>query len=73
LEEFMNGFVRSRVARVGAAVARYRLLVASQPADRGASAMEWALIMVAGGTLVGVVAAAANTTVAEKALQIIGF
>ncbi|MEW1568854.1 hypothetical protein AB0454_38555 [Streptomyces sp. NPDC093509] len=69
----MTSLVRYQLARVRAVLARYRLLVASQPRDRGASAMEWALIMVAGGTLVGVVAAAANTTVGEKALQIIGF
>jgi len=41
--------------------------------DRGASATEWALILVAGGTMVGVVYAAANTTVGEKAAQILGF
>ncbi|MET9122207.1 hypothetical protein [Streptomyces sp. NPDC004528] len=62
--------IRTRTADL---LRRYTALVRSQPVDRGASAMEWALIMVAGGTLVGVVAAAANTTVAEKALQIIGF
>ncbi|MCX4581071.1 hypothetical protein OHB41_49865 [Streptomyces sp. NBC_01571] len=69
----MTSLVRYQLARAREALARYRALVTSQPSDRGASAMEWALIMVAGGTLVGVVAAAANTTVGEKALQIIGF
>ncbi|WP_406834857.1 hypothetical protein ACICHK_00315 [Streptomyces sp. AHU1] len=69
----MNVLVRGRVARVCSAWVRSRLLAVTRSADRGASAMEWALIMVAGGTLVGVVAAAANTTVGEKALQIIGF
>jgi hypothetical protein len=68
----MTSLVR-QLTTVRSALARLRRRVASQPADRGASAMEWALIMVAGGTMVGVVAAAANTTVGEKALQIIGF
>ncbi|MFF3313387.1 hypothetical protein [Streptomyces sp. NPDC002952] len=68
----MTSLVR-QLTNVRSALARLRRRVVSQPADRGASAMEWALIMVAGGTMVGVVAAAANTTVGEKALQIIGF
>ncbi|MFD5814717.1 hypothetical protein [Streptomyces sp. NPDC127038] len=69
----MKSLALIRVAQLRRALDRYRLLVLSQAGDRGASAMEWALIMVAGGTLVGIVAAAANTTVGEKALQIIGF
>ncbi|MFD9284664.1 hypothetical protein ACFWD7_46860 [Streptomyces mirabilis] len=62
----------TRFGRAVATLRRYGRLVRSQPLDRGASAFEWAMILVAGGTLVGVVYGAANTAVGQKALQIIG-
>ncbi|MFE6894807.1 hypothetical protein [Streptomyces sp. NPDC057694] len=36
-------------------------------------AMEWALVLVGGATLVGLVYTAANTKITEKAAQILGF
>ncbi|MEU0949960.1 hypothetical protein ABZ379_45975 [Streptomyces canus] len=65
--------VRSRVRLVLGALRRHGAVIRAQANDRGASAMEWGLILVAGGTMVGVVYAAANTTVGEKVTQILGF
>ncbi|MDH6604420.1 Flp pilus assembly pilin Flp [Streptomyces sp. SAI-208] len=65
--------VRIRFSTVVRALRRHGALIRAQAKDRGASAMEWGLILVAGGTMVGVVYAAANTTVGEKVSQILGF
>ncbi|MEV2234974.1 hypothetical protein AB0H69_41315 [Streptomyces phaeochromogenes] len=65
--------VRTRFSRVLDALRRHATLIRAEVKDRGASATEWGLILVAGGTMVGVVYAAANTTVGEKAAQILGF
>lgn len=65
--------VRSRFSLVLGALRRYGTVIRVHAKDRGASAMEWGLILVAGGTMVGVVYAAANTTVGEKVQQILGF
>ncbi|MGW3651716.1 hypothetical protein [Streptomyces sp. NPDC000878] len=65
--------VRTRLARMLDVLRRHGTVLRAQMKDRGASATEWALILVAGGTMVAVVYAAANTTVGEKAAQILGF
>ncbi|KMS74244.1 hypothetical protein ACM01_15125 [Streptomyces viridochromogenes] len=65
--------VRNRFSLVLDALRRHGSVIRAQVQDRGASATEWGLILVAGGTMVGVVYAAANTTVGEKAAQILGF
>ncbi|MFC5220036.1 hypothetical protein [Streptomyces coerulescens] len=65
--------VRTRLTRARAALSRRIAVLRSSARDRGASAMEWGLILVAGGTMVGIVYAAANTTVGEKVTQILGF
>ncbi|HET6857477.1 MAG TPA: hypothetical protein VFH94_10325 [Streptomyces sp.] len=65
--------VRTRFSRMLTALNRYRAMLRAQVRDRGASATEWGLILVAGGTMVGVVYAAANTTVGQKAAEILGF
>ncbi|MFD6285351.1 hypothetical protein [Streptomyces sp. NPDC060205] len=65
--------VRTRLSRLLDALRRHGALARAQVQDRGASATEWGLILAAGGTMVGVVYAAANTTVGEKAAQILGF
>ncbi|MFF8932340.1 hypothetical protein ACF1AO_34315 [Streptomyces longwoodensis] len=65
--------VRTRFSLVLDALRRRGAVIRAQAKDRGASAMEWGLILVAGGTMVGVVYAAANTTVGEKVQQILGF
>lgn len=65
--------VRSRFSLVLGPLRRHGSVIRAQAKDRGASATEWGLILVAGGTMVGVVYAAANTTVGEKVTQILGF
>ncbi|MET9913863.1 hypothetical protein ABZZ74_45250 [Streptomyces sp. NPDC006476] len=65
--------VRNRLSLVFGALRRHGAVIRAHATDRGASALEWGLILVAGGTLVGVVYAAANTTVGEKVQQILGF
>ncbi|MCQ8833804.1 hypothetical protein [Streptomyces malaysiensis] len=65
--------VRSRFSLVLGALRRHGAMIRAHAKDRGATAMEWGLILVAGGTMVGVVYAAANTTVGEKVQQILGF
>ncbi|MCX4564294.1 MULTISPECIES: hypothetical protein [Streptomyces] len=64
---------RTRFSRMLDALRRHGAVIRAQVKDRGATATEWGLILVAGGTMVGVVYAAANTTVGEKAAQILGF
>jgi hypothetical protein len=65
--------VRTRFSRVLDALRRHGAVIRAQVKDRGASATDWALILVAGGTMVGVVYAAANTKIGEKTAQILGF
>ncbi|MBP5888676.1 MULTISPECIES: hypothetical protein [Streptomyces] len=65
--------VRNRLSLMLVALRRHGAMIRAHAKDRGASATEWGLILVAGGTMVGVVYAAANTTVGEKAAQILGF
>ncbi|RPK55810.1 hypothetical protein EES42_41690 [Streptomyces sp. ADI95-17] len=63
---------RPRLSRVADTLRRRIRLIRSAHADTG-GAMEWALVLVGGATLVGLVYAAANTKITEKAAQILGF
>ncbi|WP_406349367.1 hypothetical protein OHA44_37560 [Streptomyces sp. NBC_00144] len=54
-------------------VRRRWALARSLMQDVGASALEWALMAVAGGTLVGLIYVAVNTKVSEKITEILGF
>ncbi|MFG2885727.1 hypothetical protein ACGFYV_26120 [Streptomyces sp. NPDC048297] len=64
--------LQTRLSRVADAL-RWRIrLIRSARGDAG-GALEWALVLVGGATLVGLVYTAANTKITEKAAQILGF
>lgn len=70
--EILMTTVRSALLRAARGLRGRAALIRSQARDAGASATDWALILVAGGTLVGLVYAAANSKIGEKIAQIAG-
>lgn len=72
LEILMATTARSALLRAARGLRGRAALIRSQARDAGASATDWALILVAGGTLVGLVYAAANSKIGEKIAQIAG-
>ncbi|MFZ3562858.1 hypothetical protein ACOKM5_43785 [Streptomyces sp. BH097] len=62
--------LQTRLSRAADAL-RWRIRLIRS--DDTGGALEWALVLVGGATLVGLVYAAANTKITEKTAEILGF